>query len=85
MLLVSYAIARVFVLDLHSAVCGSNWKRRPLVVDGNDMKPVNQQCCWTRSYTISLVMREIGFISKCQSVSTPATTGCVFRQVETGR
>ena len=48
MLLVSFATARVFVLDLNSALCGSNWKRHPLVVDGNDMKTVNQQFCWTR-------------------------------------
>jgi hypothetical protein len=32
-LLVPYAIARVFVLDLNSALCGSNWKRPPLIAD----------------------------------------------------
>jgi hypothetical protein len=31
-LLVPYAIARVFVLDLNSALCGSNWKP-PLIAD----------------------------------------------------
>ena len=35
MLLVPYAIARVFVLDLNSALCGSNWKRRPLELSNN--------------------------------------------------
>jgi hypothetical protein len=30
-LLVSFATARVFVLDLNSALCESNCKRRPLV------------------------------------------------------
>ncbi len=85
MLLVSFATARVFVLDLNSALCGSNWKRRPLVVDGSDMKPVNQQFGWTRGYAISLVMRKSDFISKRQSVSTPGTMGCVFRQGEAGR
>ncbi len=33
MLLVPYAIARVFVLDLNSALCGSNWKGPPLIAD----------------------------------------------------
>ena len=32
-MLVSYAIARVFVLDLNSALCGSKWKVRPLVAN----------------------------------------------------
>jgi hypothetical protein len=32
-LLVSFATARVFVLDFNSALCGSNWKSRPLVAD----------------------------------------------------
>jgi hypothetical protein len=32
-LLVPYAIALVFVLDSNSALCGSNWKRRPLIAD----------------------------------------------------
>jgi hypothetical protein len=54
-------------------------------VDGNDMKPVNQQFCWTRSYTISLIMRKSDFISKCQSVPTPGTMGYVFWQGKAGR
>jgi hypothetical protein len=64
---------------------GPNRKWRPLVVDGNDMKLVNQQFCSIRSCTVSLIMRKSGFISKCQSVSTTGTMGCVFWQGEAGR
>jgi hypothetical protein len=55
-LLVPYAIARVFVLDSNSALCGSNWKRRPLIADVKSLQELPSEksvsdghlCSWRK-------------------------------------
>ena len=74
------AIARVCILDFdpYGTDRTGDATRRLLTVT------MSQQFCWTRSYTISLVMGKSSFISMRRSLATPGTTEC-FRQGETGR
>ena len=73
----SFAIAWDFVLRLNSMPHEPSRKGRSSLRDGEE--PFG----WTRSYTISPVMRKSGFIPKCQS--TRRDDGLCFPARETGR